>query len=529
MYLPPFWLPVWLAFILLPVAPLLAADKNQALRVVLSGEAGTELAPHGHGNIYAPSIVTEKGLWRMWYGGQGKDGHDRIHYAESTNAGLSWIKRGVAVENGRANHVNDHSVLHVGAKWFMFYTVAEKGTEDAIALATSTDGLAWEKHGVVLPPGPKGAWDSRLVGRPSVLHEDGAFRMWYDGQPLAEDRPAAGLRGPRGVGLATSQDGLTWQRHPANPLLRRGEGAVDVARSEDGLVLLHEGTGGTGIAVSSDGITWNDRGRLVELSGTDSDRFGQVTPHLVRVARGWEVYLGAAGRKTWDGNLIAAVALPRLPSSPVVRFDPELRDIEGWKVHIEPALLTGAHREEGDKALAMLANHLQRIKILVPARPLARLQQLEIWLEHDHPRLNSMQYHPGREWLENNGHDPRLWRKVHVTQARELLSREQMLKHPAVILHELAHAYHDQVLGFDHPEILAAFRKARDSGSYTNVLLYTGKRVRHYGLTDHKEYFAEGTEAFLYRNDFYPFVRAELKEHDPALHEVLARIWEEKN
>ena len=48
-----------------------------------------------------------------------------------------------------------------------------------------------------------------------------------------------------------------------------------------------------------------------------------------------------------------------------VRFDPVLRDVEGWRVHVEPALLDGAHREEGAKALAMLANHLQRIKILV--------------------------------------------------------------------------------------------------------------------------------------------------------------------
>jgi dipeptidyl-peptidase-4 len=45
-------------------------------------------------------------------------------------------------------------------------------------------------------------------------------------------------------------------------------------------------------------------------------------------------------------------------------------------------------------------------------------------------------------------------------------------------------------------------------------------------MTDAKEYFAEGTEAFFYRNDFYPFVRAELKEHDPRLHEVLSEIWE---
>jgi dipeptidyl-peptidase-4 len=221
----------------------------------------------------------------------------------------------------------------------------------------------------------------------------------------------------------------------------------------------------------------------------------------------------------------AAKTAERVKAPPALTFDPVLREIEGWKVHVEPALIDGEHREEGAKALTMLANHLQRIKILVPTEPLVKLQTIEIWIEHDHPKLKAMQYHPSKGWLVANGHDPRLAHKVHITQARELLSREQMLKHPAVVLHELAHGYHDQFLGFDHPEILAAYHKARESGSYTNVLLYTGKKVKHYGLTDHKEYFAEGTEAYLYRNDFYPFVRAELKEHDPTLHEVLAKVW----
>jgi len=125
-----------------------------------------------------------------------------------------------------------------------------------------------------------------------------------------------------------------------------------------------------------------------------------------------------------------------------------------------------------------------------------------------------------------NRHDPRLTSKVHIPQARDLLAREQLLKHPAVVLHELAHAYHDQILSFDHPEIIAAYEKAKAAGNYENVLAHTGKRVKHYGLNNHKEYFAEGTEAFFYRNDFYPFVRAELKEHDPALQDLLIKIWE---
>jgi hypothetical protein len=208
------------------------------------------------------------------------------------------------------------------------------------------------------------------------------------------------------------------------------------------------------------------------------------------------------------------------------RFDPIVREMEGWKIHVDPALLNGPASEDGAKALTMLANHLQRIKILVPEGPLAKLQTIEIWIEHNHPRLKPMQYHPSVGWLVANRHDPRLARKVHITQARDLLSREQMLKHPAVILHELAHAYHDQILGFDHAEILAAYETAKAAGTYENVLLYTGENVKHYGLSNHKEYFAEGTEAFFYRNDFYPFVRAELREHDPLLYDVLEKIWE---
>ena len=213
------------------------------------------------------------------------------------------------------------------------------------------------------------------------------------------------------------------------------------------------------------------------------------------------------------------------PESGAIRFDPVVRDIEGWTVHVDPALLKGGQAEEGERALEMLANHLQRIAILLPPERLAEMRTLEIWIEQDHPRLKSMQYHPSKQWLIDNHHDPRLAKKVHITQAKDLFSSSQMMKHPMVLLHELAHAYHDQFLGFDDPEIITVYDRAKANGIYEEVLLYTGERVRHYGLTDHKEYFAEATEAYFYRNDFYPFVRAELNEHDPDCHELLVKIW----
>lgn len=231
------------------------------------------------------------------------------------------------------------------------------------------------------------------------------------------------------------------------------------------------------------------------------------------------VFLGAEARGE-EGADAKALAMAH-------RFEPVVRDVEGWTVHLEPALLAGEHAAEGARAITMLANHLQRIAIVLPAEALAKMRKLEIWMERDNPVLKTMQYHPGRGWLVEHGHDPRLERKVHITQVAHLWSREQMLKHPAVVLHELAHAYHDQVLSFDHPEILAAYQAAQEAKTYEQVLLYTGQTVRHYALTTRMEYFAEGTEAFFYRNDFYPFVRAELKQHDPRLHDVLANVWGE--
>jgi len=207
-------------------------------------------------------------------------------------------------------------------------------------------------------------------------------------------------------------------------------------------------------------------------------------------------------------------------------IEPVQKELEGWTVHVDPALLEGGkHADEGGKALKMLANHLQRISILLPAEPLAKMKTMEIWIEHQHPELSAMQYHPGADWLVGRGYDPRLAKKVHITRAADLFSRDQMLKHPAVILHELAHAYHDQILGFEDERVIAAYDHAMKKGILEKVKLFNGEIVTHYAATNHKEYLAEATEAYLYRNDFYPFVAAELREHDPMGFKLMYDVW----
>ena len=209
------------------------------------------------------------------------------------------------------------------------------------------------------------------------------------------------------------------------------------------------------------------------------------------------------------------------------KFTPTVKkEIEGWTIFVDHRLLEGEGKKVGDPALKALAQHLYKIsRVVAPAR-LVELRKLVIRLELDNKQgLKSMQYHPDLDWLEEHGHDSTLVKQVHIPRAATLYSRKTLFKHPWVVLHELAHAYHDQVLTFDHRGVRGAYRKAVRDGQYKSVLAHTGRKVRHYALTNHKEYFAEATEAYFGMNDFHPFVHAELKSHDPTLFKVLEKIW----
>lgn len=207
--------------------------------------------------------------------------------------------------------------------------------------------------------------------------------------------------------------------------------------------------------------------------------------------------------------------------APIIR---DVRDVEGWKVHVDRRLLND-DAELGMRALRVLAYKLNEIKQLMPADRLEKLQKVGIALDRDCPGLTSMQYHPSLGWLKEHGHDPTLAKMVHIPRASELVSRLPVNQQPMVVLHELAHAYHDQVLGFDEPRIKAAWARFKESGKFEQTLHIAGRTQKHYGLTNQMEFFAEMTEAFFGTNDFYPFVRGELKKELPELDKLLEEIW----
>lgn len=225
-----------------------------------------------------------------------------------------------------------------------------------------------------------------------------------------------------------------------------------------------------------------------------------------------------------------AVEGPDLQASEVAEVVAPSRisiDVEGWTVRVHERLWSGPDRELGDRCIRFLAAKLADIKAVVPADKLTRLRAVVIVLDHQHDTFKGMAYHPSATWLANHGHSPDLARCVHIAHADKLPTPRNIREQPWVILHELAHAYEHQVLRpEDRRRITKVYEAYKASGRGRRVLLFNGKRVKHYALTNEKEFFAEMTEAYFGVNDFFPFNRAQLMESEPQIYELLRDIWD---
>ncbi len=209
-----------------------------------------------------------------------------------------------------------------------------------------------------------------------------------------------------------------------------------------------------------------------------------------------------------------------------VRIPHDIRSVEGWTVHVDRSLLQEDAAPLGPLALRVLANQLFVISLRLPADRLEKLREVPIWLDREHP-LTSLQYHPSADWLREHGYDSAMARGVHIPRAHRLVDHTRLHDQPWCMLHELAHAYHHQVLGWEQAAIRQAWQSSVDSGRLESVPHMSGRPRRHYALTNPKEFFAEMTEAFIGTNDFYPFVRGELRDFDPEVYALMQSLWME--
>lgn len=191
----------------------------------------------------------------------------------------------------------------------------------------------------------------------------------------------------------------------------------------------------------------------------------------------------------------------------------------GWHVLIDRALDPDA--EPARTALATIARMLEQAEAALPPAALAQVRTTPIFL-HDHAGPGGM-FHPDPDWLMAHGRTVEMLNGIEVSNAGVFIETARV--QPGAILHELTHAYYIRLSDEDRAEIEATYRRAVDSRRYLGVKRHDGSVVDAYARSNAAEYFAELSEAYFSRNDFFPFTRNDLAAYDPDGERLIAKLW----
>lgn len=151
-------------------------------------------------------VLPGEDFWRMWYlsctGWQMREGKPEhkyhIKYAESRD-GINWQREGlVAIDfaDDQEYAISRPSVIHDNDRWRMWYSF--RGQSYRIGYAESDDGRQWKRldSEVGIDVSTTG-WDSKMIEYPFVFDHKGQRYMLYNGNGY----------GKTGFGLAVLEQG----------------------------------------------------------------------------------------------------------------------------------------------------------------------------------------------------------------------------------------------------------------------------------------------------------------------------------
>lgn len=136
--------------------------------------------------IYAPTILKDGGVYRMWYSDVSADPWI-VRHAQSTD-GKTWERTDapciVIDQDWEKERLFYPAVIKHEGQYVMWYGAywRARGQTTAIGTAVSDDGLTWTKapNNPVLTPDESRAWESHYTTSQSVLKlDDGSWRIWY--------------------------------------------------------------------------------------------------------------------------------------------------------------------------------------------------------------------------------------------------------------------------------------------------------------------------------------------------------------
>jgi hypothetical protein len=210
---------------------------------------------------------------------------------------------------------------------------------------------------------------------------------------------------------------------------------------------------------------------------------------------------------------------------------------QGFQILVDKDLLDKPDRT--DLLLKKLDAALLKISQVVSPSQFAAMRQTKIWVSLPKHRLvnessSEMSGHTSQaialyrkstaKELKSHGHNPDKAKSVEIFNAG-LFTRAPADLQLVIVLHELAHAYHDKVLDARKPEIRSTYKKAMARGHYNIPDPRSETAGKAYAATNEYEYFAELSVAYLAKNDGFPQDRYVLAKADPIGYHLMQQVW----
>lgn len=172
--------------------------------------------PDGEHSVLTPALLRnpdgttlrENGKLRMWVS-SARLGKSPLHTLHETTSddGIHWA----ALSSPMAENVYCPTVLKTERGYEMWFSDVSKRPW-LIRHAVSSDGTKWaiDERPVLQLNQP---WEVEILVYPTVLKIDGVYLMWYGSYYSAVRRQTTA------IGFAASIDGVTWHKHPQNPVI----------------------------------------------------------------------------------------------------------------------------------------------------------------------------------------------------------------------------------------------------------------------------------------------------------------------
>ena len=115
---------------------------------------------------------------------------------------------------------SDPCALYESGTLKVWYSCWDVSDHNVMGYATSADkGITWVKYNAgsdvaVLFLGTGGSWDDHFIHQPQVIHDGSTYYMFYGGN----NNSYTGV-GAMNIGLATSSDGIAWNRYGSAPVI----------------------------------------------------------------------------------------------------------------------------------------------------------------------------------------------------------------------------------------------------------------------------------------------------------------------